>query len=333
MSGFAKNHMASRFYLAGFAGQDGKVEVISVGGQPSVRLAKPENVGYRRKFWGQDEALRERAESMLGNIEDEAALKLLDLPSSWPPPARVEDRAVMMQFLAIHLLRTPGWKRLRVRLGERLVEEQGDDYPGEISRDEMFAVTRSDEFVVEGMFSEIPKLASLFGCMHWSLVHFTSPCLATGDQPVVAVPFVPGGSEEVAPMPSAGLLHSVEFRIAIDPNNLLVLSWVDADDAARPLSGTTAIAAEANRSVRAQADRQWFRYPGASTPLGAVLLGRAAKPMSVSGDLLPPYSLDHALRSRRRREAERHVHDMIAGDVTDELRSVMVRRRTDSRAA
>jgi hypothetical protein len=284
-------------------------------------------VAYRRKFWGKDAALRQEAEQKLSQVESHAASVLRALPSEWPPPDHGPERAAMMQFLAIHLLRTPGWRQLLTQLGERLVVEQGDDYPGEMSREEMLATARSDDFAVGTLIEEIPVLASLFGSMHWSLVRFGDPCLITSDQPMVAVPFQPGGTEEISPMPSAGLLHTLEFRIAIDPQHLLLLTWIDRDDLAQPIPGTRAIAAAANASVRAQADRQWFRHPAADPPFGTVLLGGSAAPTAIAPTLFPAYSLTQARCSRRRREAERHVHDMIEGGVTDELRTIVVRGR------
>jgi Protein of unknown function (DUF4238) len=325
---YVRNHLTSSFYLEGFADHTCRVRVVTVGPRARpVRLAKPANLGYRRYFWGRDAALRREVEQKLSEVESDAALTLRALPGSWPPPDLISERASMMQFLAIHLLRTPGWKHLLRQLGERWIAENGDDYPGEMSREEMLVTARSDHFVASTLMGEIPVLASLFGSMHWSLVSFADPCLITSDQPVVAVPFEPGGSEEVLPMPSAGLLHTLEFRIAIDPHHLLLLTWIDRDDLAARIPGTRAIASEANASVRAQADTQWFRHPAADPPFGTVLLGGSAAPTAIAPTLLSPYTLMQARRSRRRREAERHVHDMIEGGVTDELRSIVVRRR------
>lgn len=327
MPEYVRNHLTSSLYLEGFADETGRVTVATIGPRSRpVRLAKPENLGYRRYFWGRDAALRREVEQKLSEVESDAAQALRTLPGSWPPSDLVAERAAMMQFLAIHLLRTPGWRHLVRQLGERWIAENGDDYPGEMSREEMLETARSDDFVASTIMSEIPVLASLFGSMHWSLVSFADPCLVTSDQPVVAVPFQPGGSEEVLPMPAAGLLHTFEFRTAIDPRHLLLLTWIDRDDLAEAIPGTRAIASEANASVRAQADTQWFRHPAANPPLGTVLLDGSQAPRAIAPMVLGPYSLARAQNSRRRREAERHVHDMIEGQVTDELRIVVVRR-------
>ena len=86
-----------------------------------------------------------------------------------------------------------------------------------MSLDEMFEIATSDSFAADALMDEIPVLASMFGSMLWALVRFDEPCLFTSDQPVVAVPFQSGGPEEVRPIPSAGLLQTLEYRIAIDP--------------------------------------------------------------------------------------------------------------------
>jgi Protein of unknown function (DUF4238) len=328
MPEFVRNHVSSRCYLGGFVDETGLLTVVTVRPQGiSVRLDKPHNVAHRAEFWGEDSALRREVEQKLGEIERDAAPVLRALPSEWPLPDNGPKRAAMMQFLAIHLLRTPGWRQLLTRSGERLVAEQGDDYPGEMSREEMLATARSDRFAVDTLMAEIPVLAGMFGSMHWSLVRFRDRCLITSDQPMVAVPFQPGGTEEISPMPAAGLLHALEFRISIDPYHLLLLTWLDRDDLAPPILGTRAIAAKANVSVRAQVDREWFRHPAGDSPFGTILLGSSAKPAAIAPTVFPTYSLEQARWSRRRTEAERHVQDLIDGGVTDELRTIVVRRR------
>jgi hypothetical protein len=327
MSAYARNHLSSRFYLDGFADADGSVKVLTMGGHRPVRLAKPANVAYRRNFWGKDAALRRKVERTLSEVESDAAPVLRDLVPSWPLPASLPERAPLLQFLALHLLRTPGWRQLLPELGVRCVADYGHLYPGEMSRDEMLEVATSDSFAADALMDEIPVLASMFGSMHWSLVRFDEPCLVTSDQPVVAVPFQSGGSEEVRPFPAAGLLQTLEYRIAIDPRHLLLLTWLDTDDLMPSISGTPRLAAEANASVRAQASTQWFYRPGSEPPLGTVLL-RNSSPTGIAPALLASYSLAHARRSRRRKEANRHMHEMTEENITDELRVTVVQRRS-----
>lgn len=326
MSEYAKNHVASACYLRGFADDAGQVEVFSIDPRVPARRGKPDNVGHRRNFWGQDAALRRHAERMLTEIESDAADVLLDVPVNWPPPDELSERAPMLQFLAIHLIRTPGWKQLLGQLAQRWVLEHADEGPGDLTLEAKLELARSDRWAVETLESEIPVLASMFGSMHWTLVRFSEPCLATSDQPLVALPFWPGGAEEVRPLPAAGLLHVSEYRIALDSKHLLLLTWIDRGDLEPPAHGSREIAELHNRSVRAQADRQWFSKPGAETPLGAVVLGRSEAPTPVAPILFPAYTPSIAARSRRRRGAERHVHDMIDTGVRDELRCVVVRR-------
>lgn len=326
MSEYAKNHVASASYLRAFADESGQVAVVPIDQRRAPDRRKPSNVGYRRNFWGQDVALRRQAERMLAEIESDARDVLQRLPENWPLPAELSERAPILRFLAIHVIRTPGWKQLLGRLAERWVLEHGEEYGGELTLEQKLGIARSDQWAVETLSSEIPVLASMFGSMHWTLVSFAEPCLATSDQPLVAIPFWPGGGEEVLPLPAAGLLHASEYRIALDPEHLLLLTWIDRGDLDPPLRGSRYAAEVANRSVRAQADRQWFSRPGVETPLGAVVLGSREAPTSIAPTLLPPYSLRFAMRSWRRREAERHVHEMIDGDVRDELRCVVAKR-------
>jgi hypothetical protein len=81
---------------------------------------------------------------------------------------------------------------------------------------------------VEALLKQIARMASLLACMHWSLIAFDEPLLASGDQPVVVVPFL--GNRQYAPieaLPRAGFLDTIEVRIPIDPQHLLLLSWLD----------------------------------------------------------------------------------------------------------
>ena len=81
MSAYARNHLSSRFYLDGFADADGSVKVLTMGGRRPVRLAKPNNVAYRRNFWGKDATLRQKVERTLSEGESDAAPVLRDLAS------------------------------------------------------------------------------------------------------------------------------------------------------------------------------------------------------------------------------------------------------------
>jgi hypothetical protein len=183
---------------------------------------------------------------------------------------------------------------------------------------------------VEALLKQIPRMASLLACMHWSLIALDEPLLASSDQPVVVVPFL--AHRQPAPieaLPRAGFLDTVEVRIPIDPQHLLLLSWLDEPDGGDVRRGSFPHAADVNRSTFAQADVEWFYKPGTHPPrLAPPFLEPACEPISYG--LLPGYSLNAAYRSRRRTEADRIMRDIIASGVTDTLTWVSVRERTSA---
>jgi hypothetical protein len=69
---YRENHIASAFYLARWAGPDGRVITIRV---PTVTGVprKPRRVGFRANFWGRDPHVRTAMETRIGKIEDLAA--------------------------------------------------------------------------------------------------------------------------------------------------------------------------------------------------------------------------------------------------------------------
>jgi hypothetical protein len=72
---------------------------------------------------------------------------------------------------------------------------------------------------------QIPRMASLFMSMHWSLVTFPDPLVASCDQPVVCVPLPSGRRMPIKAMPQTGFMETAEVRFPIDPWRVPLLSW------------------------------------------------------------------------------------------------------------
>ena len=169
-------------------------------------------------------------------------------------------------------------------LSKQIIEKL-PQYEREFSSDKVSELIRSltsNEFRVSHMLETIPKTASLVASMHWTLLDFEGQLLATGDQPVTAVPLLGDNDRaEVAPMPSTGYVATTELRIALSPSRALLLTWMNDEDPERPLQCHDAVAVELNRAVVAQADREWFHHP---EPAPGTDYRRRLRPRKLSRD-------------------------------------------------
>lgn len=86
------------------------------------------------------------------------------------------------------------------------------------------------------------------------------PWLATCDQPLVAVPFLPPGTP-VPTKTNPPLVETIEFRFVLDPSHALILSWLDAPDWSNWADGDAVLAADINRSIAGNADVEYFHHP------------------------------------------------------------------------
>jgi hypothetical protein len=181
-----------------------------------------------------------------------------------------------------------------------------------------------DQMRVETLLKEIPRMASVFMSMCWSLARFDEPLLASCDQPVVCVPRLQ--SRQTLPieaMPRSGFMETAEVRFPINPWQALLLTWAPQPDERDPIVGEFRHAADINRSTRAQPERDWFYQPGSRPPLLAPpTLDRACK--RVSYDLVRGYSLEIARKSRRRSKADTIMKELIESQATDLMRFVIV---------
>lgn len=280
-------------------------------------------VAWRPGWWGPDGELATAAEAVFTRSENGAAPILRAFVRRWPLSR--DDRAVMSQFMAIHALRTPAWRDYYYGISGEAVREELQRRPWNPNVAKRAAVEfLSDRLRVETLLKQIPRMASLFMSMHWSLVSFDEPLIASCDQPVICVPRLePWQRLPIQAMPQTGLLETAEVRFPIDPWHLLLLSWSPQPDLEDPVRGEFRHAADVNRSTRGQADRDWFHRPEARPPLLAPLvLDVSCQPISY--DLVPGYAQAVARDSRRRAEADEIIKELIEDQTTDRMRFVVV---------
>jgi hypothetical protein len=131
--------------------------------------------------------------------------------------------------------------------------------------------------------------------MHWSLVDFASPLVATSDHPVVVWP---SHARPQRPQASAneGVLNALEVRVPVSPTAALLMTWLDEKDAATPrLRGARRHASNLNAFTVANMDREWFHLPGTTPPVAA-----GARLLPLSPELIAGYDARVVNSSQRR---------------------------------
>ena len=209
--------------------------------------------------------VREAAESKAAEFESRAAPYLRDLPALWPLTATDEESPAWATacFIALHVLRNPSGLDHMLRAQRAVLDQRMPHYrkqtnkPGQ--QESFLREVTSDGFRASRVLESVMTLASVLASMHWTLLQFDGPLLATSDQPVTFVPLLtPGSSAPVTAIPRGSLLDCEEVRFATDPQRALLLTWLNEPSTDPVLRGSDAIAAQLNRAVIAQADRQWF---------------------------------------------------------------------------
>jgi hypothetical protein len=105
-----------------------------------------------------------------------------------------------------------------------------------------------------------PVLVTIMANMHWTLLRCSQPRLVTSDHPVVPI-CSDRGTETPEPIPAAGLFSAIEFRFAVRPDLLLIMSWQDGDETGAVDRLATHHVKNHNSLVIAQAEKQWFHHP------------------------------------------------------------------------
>ena len=281
---------------------------------------RPEEVGFRNRFWGREQEIRDAVEGQLSSVETHIPRLLNDLVSTGGPAHGSADRGLLLQFLAIHMVRNPAWRNVIGGNIERLIVARGHDAPEWAPlRDRL----RADEYWVDAVLRQIPQIAGMLGSMQWALLRFPAPWLATCDQPVLPVALAPQGVR-VPVHETPALLETVEFRFVVDPWHAVILSWHDAPDWKSWADADQHIAADINRSVVGRADVEYFHRRGVEPPFVAPPWLPTDECSPISTRLHADYWTGAAENSERRRRAAVMLRDAIDNDTTDQIRTVTV---------
>jgi hypothetical protein len=323
-------HIVPRTYLENWA-VEGKIGVWLVREKRGLPPQAVENVGTRRRFYRRqrpDGTEIDDVEASLAQGEKAATPLLRSFDEDWP--LAVPDKAKLAELFAYQLLRGPRWKdeyneRTRRFLDEyRERDAERDLTPDELEKGNAAFLSDSHRFV--RMHTAAVTLATILGSMHWTLVDFHSPVIATCDDPVVAWP----GMEARTPQPTilgeAGTLNCGEYRLPLSPRHAVLMTWADwPDDESTRVRGSRHHARNFNALTVAAADRHWFHLPGARPPVGS------GKFLPLSLELVPGYTPDACARSRRRHRVSQEVQAKVGRELDDrEITIVTVSSAGDS---
>jgi hypothetical protein len=318
-------HLASRCYIRGWAiNEQVAVQPEDLGAAPELRNVT--SVGWRHAWWGKDRALSDAAERTLQQLENAVTPILREFGNRWP--LSQSERGVIAQFMAVHTVRTSAWRAAYEAISLAAINDELAHKRWQADMEKAaVAAAVGDQVRVNTLMRQVPRLASLFMSMHWSLVVFDEPLIASGDQPVVSVPRLPAGPEmPIRAMPSVGFMETAEIRFPIDPFQTLLLTWNPAEHTATPLAGEHRHAADINRTTRQQADQHWFHLPDHRPPLlSPPRLDRHCAPISY--EIVSGYTFRVARDSPRRKRADETMRALLVDREIDVMRFVTVSDR------
>ena len=311
MAEYTKNHLVTVAYLRNWCGSDGLLRVSRPSAHATTN-AVPEAVGYQKAWWSRSRELNARAEKACSRLEALAS-RLLNARARWPYEG--QERATLAEFIALHVLRTRAWRRWYEGVRESALGKQpGDGQRGADVFSEILRVARSDEETLGSFERMLGSVAGLLASMHWTLIEFGEPVLATSDQPVAPVRLPKNAS--VAPfaaMPRAGLLETLEIRFPLAPARALLLSWApEADD--RVLRGSWLDAINLNQPTIDRAEFEYFLFPDCIAALPSDAM-RWCRPLSTQ--LFSGYSESAARDSPHRRQVGASLEALVDRDPKD----------------
>jgi Protein of unknown function (DUF4238) len=305
-------HIVPRTYLLSWA-VAGKIGVRQVHEQRRLVLSV-ENVGTRRRFYRRkrpDGSEIDDVEWSLGEGEKAAAPVLRALDHNWP---LVRDhKAALAELFAVQLLRGTRWKADYEELTRRFLERYPDDpkTPPQL-REREEAAFLSDSHRLIQMLSTTRKLATALGSMHWTLLEFGAPLVATSDHPVVLWPAI----DSRMPEPTSirfGVFECGEVRLPLSPTRAVLMTWTDTpDDERTRVQCTRDHAANLNAFTVASADRQWFHLPDTSPPVAS------GKLLPLAPVLIPSYGREWITGSMRKAAVEADVKAKVDSQIDED---------------
>ena len=285
-----RHHVAAKGYLRGFADEHGRLERFG-----SERLVHVSGAAVKKDAYLvelRDGTRTDEVERALGVLEDTAVPLLRDLEKGWPLSR--SDRAVLAEYLALQMSRTPDALRRQAQLVEAGLKGAGyRDAPDTGWRQ------GRDGLRMRAMLAITRHVMTLVSAMQWSLVKFNAAVLSTCDHPVAVVSIDLG--QTTADL-GVGVANIGELWLPINSQLLLICCWRDLPDTRRPLGGLRRVAESVNWAMRDQAEAGWYWQPETTPPI------RDDRPIRVCGQVLfHDYGPTAIRRSSHRAQALRQL--------------------------
>jgi hypothetical protein len=304
-----KIHLVTQAYLRAWS-SDGLLRPVSVRyGRQKLRSCAA--VGWRREWWGsEDSTLNTVCEESCGKLEMVLPDALDAVEARWP--LCLSDRAVIAQFLALHVLRTDAFADGFGPVRDESLARFRRRFPSQDGYERWRREMQSDRHRANKLLGMINKFATIFASMHWTLLRFEEPLLVTGDQPVCPVPLLtPGLEAPIGAVPRDGWLDTCEVRCPLTPDLALLASWhMGPPDPV--LAGTWGHAVNINASVVAQSVEQYFQNRLREPAMPPAIWRepqRRFPPISI--EILEDYSLAAAVESPLRAQTKRALEVLI----------------------
>lgn len=329
------SHIVPKGYLAAFA-EDGMIAMHLVG-DIRGRTISIKDAAVRTDYYSRTRPSGERIDDIewsLSVLENVAIPTLRSVRDAWPLPA--DEKAKLAQLFGYQLVRGPRWREWYESATGKFVDEAVRDMPEPITETGLPPTTEEVEHFKQQLLSSTTrstrmlsaglKVASVLGSMHWVLVEFQSPVLASSDHPVVPWP-LSERSRQPTPTPAEiGFFNTLEMRVPVSPQLAIVMTWLDDEDSRGPVRGVKDDAANLNAFTVAQAERQWFHIPTRSPPRATGQL------LPLSPRLVAGYGPQTVEVSRRRRSIQAKIQARIGDDLEQdrEIEIVTVTRNRPS---
>jgi hypothetical protein len=291
-------------------------------------------VGYRKRYYRRtraDGTPIDDVEWSMSHLERVAAPLLREVEQRWP--LSDPEKAILAEFAALQVLRGPRFRAWQEKQREQAIEDMRGDEAltalsdehgrpvGEQDVDRVAEHLRTDTQRLVDMLALISKIGSILGSMHWTLLRFESPLLATSDHPVHVWHLERSSSQPLPARMAAGMLKTLEVRLPLSPHVALLMSWLPRPDPDSPVAGARHHPRNINAFTVAEAEKQWFCLPDTNPPVGAGAF------LPISGDLYPGYDTAAALNSPLRIEVDRATQPKIGADVRESTELEIIRVR------
>lgn len=318
------SHIVPAGYLSGWAGDDGLLAVgWAAPSRPHKRLA-PSVVGVRRGFYREplaDGSYVNRLDPAMSRLEGDAVSLIREIDQRWP--LRRGDRATIGEFVALQFMRTPAWREWYANAVDEAsprVRAENPERPDDVHAAAL-AEMRSDAARHDRLVENLASIGTAFVNTRWTLLRCGRPRLATSDHPVIPVPQTVAGVTPLSPIPPGGIMATTEFRFALSPRHLLVMTWLDDHSPERIVKMTIDQVRNHNATVIEHADEQWFYHPDAHPE-------RSARPWPPFAPALggPLYRLE----TDRRRIVEGMVLEIAEADEPVKQMKLLERKLPDA---